>query len=202
MKIPSHTTLKNEKKLNRFGKKWKKFGGHQELSSPLNSSAFERRKNYTHDYPSSNTSLSERTFNIKQPDNRVDPSIGRNVKQHPLMSAKSFSKMTTKKSQRLFCNDPNKRLKNLFTIVKPTEKSNEHENPTNGHNIDLLNKTKDILVKLIDNELQRIRPDEDATNKSIPHHGSVVDKHNLKKLKLDCIGKIEEQLELMKRLQS
>ncbi len=103
--------------------------------------------------------------------------------------------MTTAKHTRIFCNDPNKRLKNLFTIVRPDEKLNENEKLSKCFGIDLLNKTKDLLVKLIDNELKRVQPDIKL------HRDIGVDKHRIKMLKLECIRKIEEELRLMKRLE-
>ncbi|XP_037052245.1 uncharacterized protein LOC119085844 [Bradysia coprophila] len=200
MKTASHTTVESGKKLSRFDKKSIRFRPSHELSSPLNSSAFERRKNHVLDCASSN---SERTFNIKQPASTADSSIERNIKRRPA-KGKSFVKLTAKRSHGLFCNDPNKRLKNLFTIIKPTEKVNENANVNvaNGYDADLLNKTKNFLVKLIDDELQRTHlSDEDAAKDVKLHCGNMIDRRTLKKLKLDCIAKIEEELRLMKRLQ-
>ncbi|KAG4073649.1 hypothetical protein HA402_000873 [Bradysia odoriphaga] len=194
MKTASHDTVETGKKLSRFDRKSIKFHPSHKLTSPLNSSEFERRKNYAHDCPSSNSTPSERTFNIKHPASTADSSIERNSKRRPT-KGKSFVKLTAKKSLGLFCNDPNKRLKNLFTIIKPTEKTNENSNVPNGYDVDLLNKTKDFLVKLIDDELQRIHPSDEDAAKNVKLHSGVIDRRTLKKLKLECIAKIEEELE-------
>lgn len=188
-------TLKGEEKLDVFDEGSKRFRRSNELRSPLNSAAFERRKNFRLDFPSSN---SERTFNTNLPVSTADSAIVKNIKQQP-MKGKSFAKPAAKKSQRLFCNDPNKRLKNLFTIIRPNEKINKNVNTS--YDIELLNKTKGFLVKLIDDELQRVQPYEDATNNVKFHRDYEIDKRALKKLKLECIEKIEEELRLMRRLQ-
>lgn len=119
-----------------------------------------------------------------------------------LTDEKIFSKMSTKKSQRIFCKDPNKRLKNLFTIVRPNEKFSLNQSSfPKCYDIELLNKTKELLVKLIDKELERIQPD-DGTKSEKPHPDNVIEKNILKKLKLECMGKIEDELRLMKRLEN
>lgn len=163
---------------------------------------FGQSKNFTLDFTSSNSTPTDRTYDMNHTANTVDTVAQRKIE---LKSDKEkvFSNRSTMMAQRIFCKDPNKRLKNLFTIVKPNEKFNENATVPKCLDVDLLNKTKKLLVKLIDQELQRVQPDEPANkNGANQQLDNVIDKSVLKKLKMDCIRKIEDELRLMKRLQN
>lgn len=206
MKINSQTTLKNGKKSGSYNMNPKRCYRSRERYHtkqldnidgcvPLDSSVFDRNKNYTLDFTSSNSTPSDRTFDIKLTERTTDTVTKRSIERSPTKE-KDISEMSTKKSPKIFCNDPNQRLKNLFTIVKP----NENVSFPKCHDFELLNKTKELLVKLIDKELERVHPDTTANVKF--HQDNVIDKGALKKLKLECIEKIEDEIRLMKRLES
>lgn len=209
-KIDSHTTAKSGKKSCSYKANPKSFSQACERSHiknnidciPLNSSVFGQSKNLTLDFTSSNSTPSDQTYDINHTANTVGTVTQRKIELKPAKE-KVFSNRSTMKAQRIFCKDPNKRLKNLFTIVKPNEKLSENVTVSKCLDVNLLNKTKKLLVKLIDQELQRVQPDDPA-NKNVGNQqlDNVIDKSVLKKLKLDCIKTIEDELRLMKRLQN
>lgn len=170
-------------------------------SIPLNISEFNRSRNYTLDFTSANSTPSDRTFDITHKASTTDTVTERKIDQK-LTKEKFFSKMSTMKPQSIFCNDPNKRLKNLFTIVKPIDKLNENGNIPKNNDIVLLNNTKELLVKLIDGELHRIQSDGKTTENVKPHLVNVIDNSDVKKLKFECLRKIEDEIRLMKRLEN
>lgn len=209
MKIDSQVTLKSGKKScmpKRFYQSRErchpqKYNAVSESVS-LVGSMYDRSINYnTLDYTSANSTPSGKTSAIKHIASSSDTfTLTRARVERKLTKEKVCSKISMKKPSRIFCKDPNKRLKNLFTIIKPNEKFNENPCLPSSNNIDLLNKTKELLVKLIDNELQRIQMDDDANKnvKKIPDN--VIDKSVLKTLKVECLRKIEDELRLLKRL--
>lgn len=104
-------------------------------------------------------------------------------------------KKTSRKSQKMFCKDPNKLLKNLFTTVHYDEFASI---PNHRNTPDSLNETKELLVRLIDQELQRIQSSDVIKDVGVENYAK--NKFDLKKLKLECIENIEEEMKLMKRL--
>lgn len=206
IKIDSQITLKSGKKscnysnipkqLYRSGERC-----HGKLFNQFEESGpFDPSKNYTLDFTSPNSTTSARTFDIIQKSSTTDTVTERKIE--PMLTEEFFfSKMSTKKPQRIFCKDPNKRLKNLFTIVRPSENLNKNSNFPDGYDIESLSKTKELLVKLIDKELERVQPDDGNTNEK-PHPDKVIDSNVLKKLKLECMRKIEDELRIIKRLEN
>lgn len=206
IKIDSKMTLKSEKKSCNYNLNTKRVYRSREQcngklfnqideSGPFGAwdgdgSAFNRL-----DFTSSNSTPSAKTFDIQQKSSTTHTVTERKVERK--QTEKKVS--STKKPQRIFCKDPNKRLKNLFTIVRPNEKLNEKSIFPKRCDMELLNKTKELLVKLIDKELERVQPDGE-TNSENPHPNDVIEKNVLKKLRLECMRKIEDELRLMKRL--
>lgn len=169
----------------------------------MNGSVYNRSiNNYTLDYTSSNSTPSERTFAIKHIASTSDTfTVTGPRMEQKLTNEKVCSNIFTKKPQGIFCKDPNKRLKNLFTIIKPNEKFNESTYLPKCNDVDLLSKTKELLVKLIDKELLRIRTADDNANKNVHQNlENVIDNNVLKFLKLECMKRIEDELRLLKRL--
>lgn len=209
MKIDSHITMKSGKKSCNYNLNPKSFRRSRDRCQlkkmnecvPLDSSVFGRSKNFTLDFTSSNSTPSERTFVANHTASMADTVTERIIESKP-MNEKVFSTMSTRKPQRIFCKDPNKRLKNLFTIIQPNEKCNENASFTKCHDVELLNKTKELLVNLIDKELQKVEPDVPTKNSKPQLDNCVIDNSVLKKLKLECVRKIEDELRLMKRLEN
>lgn len=208
MKIDSRVTLKSGKKSNKPKKIYqsrerchaKKYGN-GECASLVGSMYDRSINNYTLDYTSANSTPSEKTSVIKHLASSSDTFTltGRRIDRKSTKQ-KVISKISIKKPSRIFCKDPNQRLKNLFTIIKPNDKFNENACLPACNDIDLLNKTKELLVKLIDNELQRIQTDDNDSKNVKKKSENVIDKSVLKALKLECLRKIEDELRLLKRL--
>ncbi|KAJ6647011.1 hypothetical protein Bhyg_02229, partial [Pseudolycoriella hygida] len=153
---------------------WKEVGSrkrNENLGSQLlRNGVFDRNKNSGLAFTPPNSPISERTYVIR-------------------CTSSSFETDDTletdrpQKNTRKFANE---RTKNLFTIVNTKREENA-------------NFTKDRLIRLIDEELDRI---ETGGHKRIQNHDAEneSDDNLVAKLKLECIRKIEDELRLIKRL--
>lgn len=163
----------------------------------------ESGNNCTLDYTSSNSTPSDFIYGnqLASPSDTMT-SLGVRNEKKPTKVRICAKTLSTKISPSIFCKDPNRRLKNLFTIIKSTKVNGDTTYFPKSNNAQLLGKTKSILVELIDNELQRINFNYDDNGNVSKKKMQIATINNdaLKVLKLECMKKIEDELRLLKRL--